>query len=616
MSADAANSSLIVFSANRAPSRSGEIYVVGPSGHTIDLSNSTEYQDTNPVVSPDGRRFAFFSDRSGKWGVYEVGIDGQGLAQVAQSVTAGIRGFGPQVAGLAWQPHGGRLSVSTGRDIWIVQPGGGSVRVRSAYLDVDPWSPDGLALAAYVYAKGGTRELVLSPTGRRLWSVKRGTQGFGTWSARGLLALTSGPAKLGARLAVAVYDEAGHLRFEARLGRPGTSGYQSSWSPNGSRLALVSGRTLQVRTTTGRVLLSKHVQQKLFWLSWDGNGRVLLGGYGSCQCHVKSVDVRTGKTSRASDRFNRQTSADGKRAILTAPSGTEFEIQVAPTAGGPPQTYTHVPGCDESGAWFANAGQFQFVPNSRSIVYASICSSSTADLYSVPAAGGAVHQITSTRTNHFWPALSPDGSEIAYTSAQTWSIHGLNVGGSGERALTSPPTCDNDQSPTWSPDGATILFGRTHCNSAGTLPELYTVPANGGAVHDLGIAGLSPAWGPSRIAYVNFEPPGAPAGVYVWTANPNGTDPVAVGSGDGPAWSPTGQLAYLKNNPRHFVVGSTQRTFPFSYVSSLAWSPDGTRLVVTARKTPTAPFDVYTIKPDGTDPVQLTTNYGASGASW
>jgi Tol biopolymer transport system component len=48
----------------------------------------------------------------------------------------------------------------------------------------------------------------------------------------------------------------------------------------------------------------------------------------------------------------------------------------------------------------------------------------------------------------------------------------------------------------------------------------------------------------------------------------------------------------------------------------LAWSPDGTRFVVTARKTKAALPDVYTVRTDGTDPVQLTKNYDASGATW
>jgi len=49
---------------------------------------------------------------------------------------------------------------------------------------------------------------------------------------------------------------------------------------------------------------------------------------------------------------------------------------------------------------------------------------------------------------------------------------------------------------------------------------------------------------------------------------------------------------------------------------ALAWSPDGTRLVVTARATATAPVDVYTVNPNGSDPIRLTQNYDAGGVTW
>lgn len=84
-----------------------------------------------------------------------------------------------------------------------------------------------------------------------------------------------------------------------------------------------------------------------------------------------------------------------------------------------------------------------------------------------------------------------------------------------------------------------------------------------------------------------------------------------------PTWSPDGRLAYRAGRFGNIVaVGSTQVTLPFASVTSLSWSPDGTRFVVTARRTITSPIDLYTIRTDGTDPVQLTENYDASGASW
>lgn len=636
-SSQAASPPPIVFSADRAPSLSGEIYRVDPNGRRVDLSRSP-YQDTNPVVSSDGKHVAFFSDRSAALGVYEVGIDGRGLVQVGASVGRYPNGLTP----LAWQPHGGRLAFSSDNGDWILQAGRKSKHMPHAY-GINGWSPDGRVLA--VKGTRGGRGVVraVSPLGRTLWTVGNVTElGDGTWSAHDLLAVPTGGIEA-RRHGLAVYDEAGQRQFNLGLGRLGTltpmqaiAGTWFAWSPDGSRLAFVSGRAFQVRTATGRVLVRKRVPKDWAFLVWDGNSRVV--GFGDCGCRAEGIDIRTGKMSPASNRFAQPTSPNGKLAVLTPPRGAGFAIQVAWTAGGPPRTYAHVPGCSEVG-WHADASFLQLVPGNRSLVYGSYCPQPTSDLYSVPPGGGAAHRITSSRADHSAPALSPDGSKIAYSWNQcshgcrsgSYGIRVLNVDGSGERVLTNPAACrptftfpppaQGDLTPTWSPDGTTILFSRV----CGAAAELYAIPANGGdAVHDLGIAGSQPAWGPSRIAYVGAGQSLPDEGV--WTVKPDGTDPIHVTGGllsYSPAWSPDGRLAYLQGtrpySPASYgntlVVGSTKTTLPFAAVSSLGWSPAGTRLVVTAQKTKTAPFDVYSIEPDGSNPIKLTQNYGALSVS-
>lgn len=282
------------------------------------------------------------------------------------------------------------------------------------------------------------------------------------------------------------------------------------------------------------------------------------------------------------------------------------------------QTYLHTPRC--------GGGQFGFVPGSRSLLYTSDCWTPLHDLYSVSADASAVHRITKPGSDHGQPALSRDGGKIAYSlaSAAPSDIRVLNVDGSGERVLTNPPACtgtpavspNGDFEPTWSPDGKMILFSRRSCGHD-VFGELYTVSANGGPVHDLGLAGSNPAWGPSEIAY-DVGAGHSVAELGLWTANLDGTDPVRVSdTGYSPAWSQDGRLAYLEPTKHPtLVLGSTQTTLPFAYVTSVAWSPDGSRLVVTALKAGAAAFDVYTIKPDGTDPVRLSDDFGVSGASW
>lgn len=93
------------------------------------------------------------------------------------------------------------------------------------------------------------------------------------------------------------------------------------------------------------------------------------------------------------------------------------------------------------------------------------------------------------------------------------------------------------------------------------------------------------------------------------TANPDGSDRLRITKhGRHPAWSPAGELAYLSGTT--LVVGSTRLKLPFAQVTSLAWSPDGSRFVLTAQKRGNASADLYSIETDGRDLVRLTQNYG------
>ena len=71
----------ILFAADNAPALSGEVFRRDANGRLVNLSKSP-FADENPLVSPDGRRVAFVSERGGGPGIYEVGIDGAGLRRL------------------------------------------------------------------------------------------------------------------------------------------------------------------------------------------------------------------------------------------------------------------------------------------------------------------------------------------------------------------------------------------------------------------------------------------------------------------------------------------------------------------------------------------------------
>lgn len=601
-------SSTIVFAADRAPSTSGEIYRVDPSGRRVDLSNSP-FQDTNPAVSSDGKRVAFISDRSGREGVYEVGIGGRGLTHVPAKLGR-ISGE----TSLAWQPHGRLLAVDAAGEIdpqarlWIVRPHHKALEVSRhfGFGIRQPWSPDGHVLI--VWSLGYMR--AVSPQGRTLWTVPA-AKPTGAWSPQGLLAVTEDHG-------AAVYNEQGGLVFRVRLGQP-LSYLGPVWSPDGSKLALSSesGIHFEVTTSGGTLLLQKHL--KYGQLAWAGNDRLVLGYLGHCFCETRYVDVHTGRLSPGSLRWFDPLSADGRLAILTPRSGAAFSLATGSPNGGAPKLYAPVPGCWTDDEWEAALGSAQFVGTTRSVVYQSLCYEPFSNLYSVLPDGGNLHEIAAVKPYATAPVLSPDGSQLAYSWAQFTGlsckgciseIRAANADGTNTRVLTKPPDdCTFDLSPTWSPDGQTILYTEQTCDSFG---ELFTVPGAGGPPHDLGIAGYSPAWGPSRIAYLGASQSNS----GLWTADPDGGNPVLVAQkGKDPAWAADGRLAYVVGAAT-VVVGSTHVALPFTSISSLAWSPDGTRFVVTARVKGAAAPDVYSVATDGTGLVRLTKNYDAWGVSW
>jgi Tol biopolymer transport system component len=236
--------------------------------------------------------------------------------------------------------------------------------------------------------------------------------------------------------------------------------------------------------------------------------------------------------------------------------------------------------------------------------------------------------VTHEQKSETQPAWSPDGTRIAYARHDAddaicmgcpGSIVVADADGANPRVLITPGgDTYGDNRPTWSPDGTKILFSLW---SSSGHRELYVIAAAGEAPQNLHIESDEAAWGPSRIAYVDYS--SEPASL--WTALPDGSDrqKVAVGPlnptlGD-PAWSRDGRLACVVG-PSTVVIasgGTVERVkLPFDGISSLDWSPDGTRFVVAGFRKGTAVDDVYTVRTDGMELRRLTHNLRAFSVSW
>lgn len=184
------------------------------------------------------------------------------------------------------------------------------------------------------------------------------------------------------------------------------------------------------------------------------------------------------------------------------------------------------------------------------------------DIYVRNCDGSGVYRLTNHPANDSYPAWSPDGTRIVFSSdrdrqpfPEGWMPHSLyivNADGSNLTRLTSEET--HDIAPDWSPDGNRIAFHR-NCglaviNADGlNLREILKasdeVPCVGG-----------PVWSPDgqRLAFVSgsHEPEGDYHTVYV--VNADGTGLVKLdrfqGGDAGVVWTPDGsQLGLVCKEP-------------------------------------------------------------------
>jgi len=239
---------------------------------------------------------------------------------------------------------------------------------------------------------------------------------------------------------------------------------------------------------------------------------------------------------------------------------------------------------------------------------------------------------------------------------QIWS---MKTDGTGRRDLSQSPGTP-DSSPSWSPDGSKLVFSRTQ----GGVRRLYTMKADGSnqtGITPGGYSGYSPAWSPdgSRIAFVSNYSGG---GAEICTCKPDGSDWKRLTNNPAedtnPAWSPdsqrllfasnrlgnmdlyvmkldrsgltrlthhsgddieptwsgvTGKIVFSCDNDLFIMDpdGSHRRHLtnsPYASERYPCWAPSGSRIAYACatNKYPSAGYDVYTMKADGTDRRRLT----------
>lgn len=213
------------------------------------------------------------------------------------------------------------------------------------------------------------------------------------------------------------------------------------------------------------------------------------------------------------------------------------------------------------------------------------------------------------------PAISPDGTLVAFTSSKDGNrdVWVLDVRGSDAIRLTSSPEAEGR--PAWLPDQSAVLYVAEHEGGS----DVMRVPRLGGMAELLIADATDPAVSPdgTRIAFARHLVSGSSRIGVAPLADP-ARAVMLTGNGDGlwdhafPAWSPDGkEICYsdFRDLWRVPADGGPARRFTFDHATDRrpAWSADGFIHFSSGRE---GGWAVWGIRARGGRPWRLTTASG------
>ncbi|MCB9846199.1 MAG: PD40 domain-containing protein [Phycisphaeraceae bacterium] len=197
------------------------------------------------------------------------------------------------------------------------------------------------------------------------------------------------------------------------------------------------------------------------------------------------------------------------------------------------------------------------------IAFASTQHRQTSDVYVKRADSRVITRLTNDEANDAMPAISPDGTQIAFASDRSgsWDIYVMPVSGGRPMRVTTDPA--HDIHPSWSPDGTRVVFSRR--GQVSGRWELWVTDVRSGATSDFIGYGLFPEWcpvagtgvnGADRIAFQLGKERGDYA-FSIWTIDyrdGNASRPTEIisnpqGALINPCWSPDGQRIVCASVP-------------------------------------------------------------------
>jgi Tol biopolymer transport system component len=278
-----------------------------------------------------------------------------------------------------------------------------------------------------------------------------------------------------------------------------------SWSPDGTRIAFVSGRfdiTFSLYTInadgSGQTNLLKNAGVSAFandCPAWSPDGsRIAFEGQTEGDDNLSDVFVINSDGSglaRLTDAVHRDSSPawspDGTRIVFLAERDENFEVYVMNADGSGQTNLTNSPDQEAGPVWSPDGGRIAYV----------VWNSANEGIYAMNADGSGKTNLIEGEDIYTPPDAidwSPDGRRIAFVGGLEHALYVVNADGSGLREITSG-LAPRDARPAWSPGGTHIAY----VGIDNGINEIYVIGVDGIGLARLTSGGASrPAWQPEQ----------------------------------------------------------------------------------------------------------------------